>query len=61
MLLSLDKCKLIIEEYTEDKEEFSNFCKANYIDMNDSTVKVSKQDLESWIGFELGDEDPLLD
>ena len=53
--------KIIIEEYTEDKDEYANFCKANFIDVNDTTTKVSKKDLEQWLGFDLGDDDPLLD
>ena len=28
MMLTLEKCKIIIEEYTEDKDEYANFCKA---------------------------------
>ena len=61
MMLTLKKCKIIIEEYTEDKDEYANFCKANFIDVNDTTTKVSKKDLEQWLGFDLGDDDPLLD
>jgi len=51
MMLTLEKCKIIIEEYTEDKDEYANFCKANFIDVNDTTTKVSKKRFRTMARF----------
>jgi len=50
-MLTLEKCKIIIEEYTEDKDEYANFCKANFIDVNDTTTKVSKKRFRTMARF----------
>ena len=36
-MLTLEKCKIIIEEYTEDKDEYANF----YINQNDILIAMT--------------------